>query len=90
MALDAQVKNVVPTYSLEHSSIDDNFSYIFHQLDLLMKKDEDTSQMFQELISSIGTVQTMICHHMHKEEEQVLIKQFNFIVEFYFYFLESK
>ena len=36
-----------------------------------MNKDEDASQTFQDLISSIGTVQTMICHHMHKEEEQV-------------------
>ncbi|KAI3454605.1 hypothetical protein Pfo_011268 [Paulownia fortunei] len=71
LALDALVKNVVPTYSLEHKSIDDNFSSIFHHLDLLMKKDEDTPQMFQELLFSIGTVQTMICQHMHKEEEQV-------------------
>lgn len=71
LALDAQVKNVVPTYSLEHSSIDDTFSCIFHHLDLLLKNDEDAPQMFEELISLIGTVQTMICHHMHKEEEQV-------------------
>ncbi|KAH6799025.1 hypothetical protein C2S51_035509 [Perilla frutescens var. frutescens] len=71
LALDAQVKNVVSTYSLEHSSIDDSFSCIFRLLDLLIKKDEDAPQMFQELISSIGTVQTLICHHMHKEEEQV-------------------
>ncbi|XP_057806356.1 zinc finger protein BRUTUS-like At1g74770 [Salvia miltiorrhiza] len=71
LALDAQVKNVVPTYSLEHSSIDDSFSCIFHYLDLLMNKDEDAPEMFQDLISLIGTVQTMICHHMHKEEEQV-------------------
>ncbi|XP_042017262.1 zinc finger protein BRUTUS-like At1g18910 isoform X2 [Salvia splendens] len=71
LALDSQVKNVVRTYSLEHSSIDDGFSCIFNYLDLLMNKEDDVSQMFQDLISSIGTVQTMICHHMHKEEEQV-------------------
>ncbi|KAG6403986.1 hypothetical protein SASPL_136220 [Salvia splendens] len=71
LALDSQVKNVVRTYSLEHSSIDDGFSCIFNYLDLLMSKEDDASQMFQDLISSIGTVQTMICHHMHKEEEQV-------------------
>ncbi|KAK6148495.1 hypothetical protein DH2020_019407 [Rehmannia glutinosa] len=67
----ALVKNVVPTYALEHKSIDDKFSSIFRHLDLLMKKDEDAPQMFQELLFSIGTVQTMICQHMHKEEEQV-------------------
>ncbi|KAK6148496.1 hypothetical protein DH2020_019408 [Rehmannia glutinosa] len=67
---DALVKNVVPTYALEHKSIDDKFSSIFRHLDLLMKKDEDAPQMFQELLFSIGTVQTMICQHMHKEEEQ--------------------
>ncbi|XP_047955559.1 zinc finger protein BRUTUS-like At1g74770 isoform X1 [Salvia hispanica] len=71
LALDSQVKNVVRTYSLEHSSIDDGFSCIFNYLDLLISKEDDASQMFQDLISSIGTVQTMICHHMHKEEEQV-------------------
>ncbi|KAL1541564.1 zinc finger protein BRUTUS-like [Salvia divinorum] len=70
-ALDSQVKNVVRAYSLEHSSIDDSFSCIFHYLDLLMNKEEDTSQTFQDLISSIVTVQTMIYHHMHKEEEQI-------------------
>ncbi|GFP97673.1 uncharacterized ring finger protein c2f3.16 [Phtheirospermum japonicum] len=71
LALDALVKNVVPTYTLEHKSIDDKFTSIFHHLDLLMKKDEDAPQMFQELLFSIGTVQAMICQHMHKEEEQV-------------------
>ncbi|KAL8457297.1 hypothetical protein ACS0TY_034416 [Phlomoides rotata] len=71
LALDAKVKNVVPTYSLEHSSIEVNFNCIFDHLDGLMKKDEGTPEMFQALISSISTVQAMICHHMHKEEEQV-------------------
>ncbi|PIM97882.1 hypothetical protein CDL12_29647 [Handroanthus impetiginosus] len=71
LALDSQVQNVVRTYSLEHKSIEDNFSIIFHHLDLLIKEDGDASQMFQELLFSMGTVQTMICQHMLKEEEQV-------------------
>ncbi|KAL0342751.1 UNVERIFIED_CONTAM: Zinc finger protein BRUTUS-like [Sesamum calycinum] len=77
LALDAQVKNVVSTYSLEHKTIDDNFSSIFHHLDLLMKRDEDAPQMFQEFLFSIGSIQSMICQHMQKEEEQVfpLVKQ---------------
>ncbi|CAA0826796.1 zinc ion binding [Striga hermonthica] len=71
LALDAVVKNVVSTYALEHKSIDDTFSSIFHRLDLLMNEDDDTPQMFRDLLFSIGTLQTMICQHMHKEEEQV-------------------
>ncbi|KAK4437122.1 Zinc finger protein BRUTUS-like [Sesamum alatum] len=77
LALDAQVKNVVSTYSLEHKTIDDNFSSVFRHLDLLMKSDEDAPHMFQELLFSIVSIQSMICQHMQKEEEQVfpLVKQ---------------
>ncbi|XP_075519466.1 zinc finger protein BRUTUS-like At1g74770 isoform X1 [Primulina tabacum] len=71
LALDQHVKNVMPTYSLEHKSIDDGFRSNFHLLDSFLKKDEGTSQMFQELLFSLGTVQAMICHHMEKEEQQV-------------------
>ena len=79
-ALDSHVKNVVRAYSLEHSSIDDSFSCIFHHLDLLInKEEEDASQTLQDLISSIVTVRTVICHHMHKEEEQVPIYYSTFI-----------
>ncbi|XP_051136609.1 zinc finger protein BRUTUS-like At1g74770 [Andrographis paniculata] len=71
LAIDTLIKNVVPAYTLEHKSIEENFSSIFHHLDLLTKKDEKAPQMFQELLFSIGTIQSMICHHMQKEEEQV-------------------
>lgn len=66
----------MPAYSLEHKSIDDEFMSIFHLLDILLRKDEGTSQMFQELLFSLGTVQAMICHHMEKEEQQVIIRKF--------------
>lgn len=50
-----------------------------------MKNEEDVSQMFQDLIYSIGIVQTMICHHMHKEEEQVWIKLYDVrLLSFFF------
>ncbi|CAK9184752.1 unnamed protein product [Ilex paraguariensis] len=71
LALDGHVKNVVCTYSLEHESIDELFDSIFNGLDLLMKKDEDIAKPFQEFVSCIGTIQTTICQHMLKEEEQV-------------------
>lgn len=83
-ALDSQVKNVVRAYSLEHSSIDDSFTCIFHYLDLLINKEEDASQTLQELISSVVTAQTVICHHMHKEEEQVPIYYLTFIRSYLF------
>ncbi|XP_049345318.1 zinc finger protein BRUTUS-like At1g74770 [Solanum verrucosum] len=70
-ALDAQVKNVVFTYSLEHNSIDVLFSSIFDCLDRLQKEKEGVSVLFNELTCSIGTIQTTISQHMLKEEEQI-------------------
>lgn len=80
LALDVHIKNVAHTYSLEHKSIDDLFSSIFHCLDVLMEGDANTAKPFQELVLLISTIQTTICHHMLKEEEQVfplLMKQFS-------------
>lgn len=73
LALDVHIKNVAHTYSLEHKSIDDLFSSIFHCLDVLMEGDANTAKPFQELVLLISTIQTTICHHMLKEEEQVHI-----------------
>ncbi|KAK4375621.1 hypothetical protein RND71_006298 [Anisodus tanguticus] len=71
-ALDAQVKNVVFTYSLEHNSIDVLFSSIFDCLDRLQKeKEKEVQMLFSELTCSIGTIQTTISQHMLKEEEQM-------------------
>lgn len=68
------MKNVVFTYSLEHTSIDDLFSSIFNCLDRLQKEKEEVSLQFNELTCSIGTIQTTISQHMLKEEEQVFTK----------------
>ncbi|KAI7738980.1 hypothetical protein M8C21_010447 [Ambrosia artemisiifolia] len=71
-ALDAHVKNVVSAYTLEHTSTGDILDSIFHYLDVLNKEDERyISKPFQELVYFIGTLQTSICKHMAKEEEQV-------------------
>jgi hypothetical protein len=73
LALDVHVKNVACTYSLEHESIDDLFDSIFHCLEVLLEEKKiNISKAFQELICSISTIQTSICQHMLKEEEQVL------------------
>ncbi|KAK9278654.1 hypothetical protein L1049_028227 [Liquidambar formosana] len=71
LALDAHIKNVACTYSLEHKGIDDLFYSIFHCFNVLMEDDENISKPFQELIYCIGTIQTAICKHMMKEEQQV-------------------
>ncbi|KAG5230054.1 hypothetical protein OIU76_022103 [Salix suchowensis] len=78
LALDTRIKNVVHTYSLEHESIDDLFGTIFHWLDQLEEK--SGLKLFQELVVCIGTMQSSICQHMLKEEEQVfplLMQQFS-------------
>nr|GMC75843.1 zinc finger protein BRUTUS-like At1g74770 [Ipomoea batatas] len=80
LALDAHVKNVVCTYSLEHRSIDDMFVSIFHYLDLLKKESENLLNLFKELIICIGTLWTIMSQHMLKEEEQIfplLVQQFS-------------
>ncbi|XP_059303890.1 zinc finger protein BRUTUS-like At1g74770 isoform X1 [Lycium ferocissimum] len=80
LALDAQVKNVVFTYSLEHKSIDDLFSSIFKCIDCLQKEKEDFSKLFNGLTCYIGTIESFISQHMLKEEKQIfpsLMKRFS-------------
>ncbi|EEF52103.1 zinc finger protein BRUTUS-like At1g18910 [Ricinus communis] len=79
LELDAHIKNIVYTYSLEHNSIDDIFDSIFHCLSTL-EENKDGAKTFQELLSCIGTMDSSICKHMLKEEEQVfplLIQHFS-------------
>ncbi|WRX17327.1 zinc finger protein [Theobroma cacao] len=79
LALDAHVKNVACTYSLEHESIDDLFDSVFCCLNVF-DGSKSTSKASQELVFCIGTIQSSICKHMLKEEKQVfplLVKQFS-------------
>lgn len=71
LALDAHIKNVVSTYSLEHESIDELFGSVFDLLNVLLGGSENVSKPFQEVVFCIGTIKTFICQHMLKEEEQV-------------------
>ncbi|PHT47829.1 hypothetical protein CQW23_12037 [Capsicum baccatum] len=80
LALDAQVKNIVFTYSLEHKSIDDLFISIFKCIDCLQKETEEFAKLFDGLTCYIGTIESIISQHMLKEEEQIfpsLTKQFS-------------
>lgn len=79
LALDTCIKNVARTYSLEHESILDLFGTVFHWLDRL-EENKSGLKPFQELVVCIGTMQSSICQHMLKEEEQVfplLMQQFS-------------
>ncbi|KAM7273757.1 hypothetical protein ACFE04_028421 [Oxalis oulophora] len=72
LALDGHVEHVASTYSLEHKSIDDNFSSVFYCLDVLMEENNDNiSKSLHELVFSIGIISRAIHQHMCKEEEQV-------------------
>ncbi|KAK8561556.1 hypothetical protein V6N13_149273 [Hibiscus sabdariffa] len=77
-ALDNRVKNVAPTYSLEH----EGESVLFDQLFALLNSDMQNEESYRrELASCTGALQTSITQHMSKEEEQVfplLIEKFTF------------
>ncbi|MBA0666529.1 hypothetical protein Goklo_002930, partial [Gossypium klotzschianum] len=77
-ALDIRVKNVAPTYSLEH----EGESVLFDQLFALLTSDMQNEESYRrELASCTGALQTSISQHMSKEEEQVfplLIEKFTF------------
>lgn len=77
-ALDIRVKNVAPTYSLEH----EGESVLFDQLFALLTSDMQNEESYRrELASCTGALQTSITQHMSKEEEQVfplLIEKFTF------------
>ncbi|GMH27492.1 hypothetical protein Nepgr_029335 [Nepenthes gracilis] len=77
-ALDKRVKNVAPTYSLEHEGESVLFDQLFELLNSYVPKEES---YWRELASRTGALQTSISQHMSKEEEQVfplLIEKFSF------------
>ncbi|XP_030458146.2 zinc finger protein BRUTUS-like At1g18910 [Syzygium oleosum] len=71
LALDSHVQNVVCTYSLEHRSTGELFNSTILFFDLLMEDDDNEPKPYQELVLSLGTIQSSICKHMRKEEKQV-------------------
>ncbi|CAH9082719.1 unnamed protein product [Cuscuta europaea] len=67
-ALDIRVKNIARTYSLEHKGESDLFDHLF---ELLNSQDQSHESFPRELASCTGALQTSVCQHMSKEEEQV-------------------
>ncbi|MCO5569786.1 hypothetical protein L7F22_023501 [Adiantum nelumboides] len=72
-ALDSRVKNVAKTYSLEHKEESDMFNQVLELLNIALKEKANTStKLRRELICRTEAIQTTLCKHMSKEEEQVL------------------
>lgn len=71
-ALDSRVKNVAQTYSLEHKEEGHLFSQLAELLNLAMRDNQGPSaKLRRKLICCTEAIQTTLCQHMSKEEEQV-------------------
>ncbi|KAH7295966.1 hypothetical protein KP509_26G001500 [Ceratopteris richardii] len=79
-ALDSRVKNIAPTYLLEHQHEDDLFEILSQLLTSIQKQDEGHIKKLQrEIVCSTEALQRSLDIHMSKEEEQVfslLLKHF--------------
>lgn len=71
-ALDSRVKNIAQTYSLEHKEESDLFDQMLVFLNLAVKEGLNAStKLRRDLICCTEAIQTTLCKHMAKEEEQV-------------------
>jgi zinc finger-like protein len=81
-ALDLRVKNVAHAYSLEHKVESDLFDQMFLLLTAALKeKGSAPMELRRELICCTEAIQTTLCQHFSKEEEQVfplLMRHFSF------------
>ncbi|KAJ7531954.1 hypothetical protein O6H91_14G066700 [Diphasiastrum complanatum] len=79
-ALDRRVKNVAHTYSLEHKVESNLFDQMFQLLNnALDEKSNPSIELRRELVCCTEAIQTTLCQHLSKEEEQVfplLMQQF--------------
>lgn len=72
-ALDLRVKNVANAYSLEHQTESHLFDQMFLLLTAALKeKGSAPMELRRELICCTEAIQTTLCQHLSKEEEQVL------------------
>eukprot|EP00250_Pteridium_aquilinum_P020433 c24812_g1_i2 orf=124-4074(-) len=72
-ALDSRVKNIAKTYSLEHKEENDLFDQMLELLNVALKEKSNVSiKLRRELVCRTEAIQTTLCKHMSKEEEQVL------------------
>ena len=66
------MKNVAKTYSLEHKEESDLFDQMLELLNLALKeKSNITSKLRRQLICCTEAIQTTLCQHLSKEEQQV-------------------
>ncbi|XVE99131.1 hypothetical protein REPUB_Repub03eG0170900 [Reevesia pubescens] len=65
LALDIRVKNVAPTYSVEH----EGESVLFDQLFALLNSDMQNEESYRRVLASYtGALHTSVTQHMSKEE----------------------
>lgn len=79
-ALDSRIKNVAPTYTLEHKDENDIFNLLSGLLSSVQKENNLSKSVSRQLISCTEAIQTSLGQHMSKEEEQVfplLLKHFD-------------
>lgn len=70
-ALDSRIKNVAPTYTLEHKDENDIFDLLSGLLSSVQKENNLSKSVSRQLISCTEAIQTSLGQHMSKEEEQV-------------------
>lgn len=72
-ALDIRVKNIAQTYSLEHKEECDLFDQMLVLLTSALNDSANASEKLRkDLICCTEVIQTTLCKHMSKEEEQVI------------------
>ena len=71
-ALDSRVKNIAQTYSLEHKEECDLFDQMLLLLTTALNDSINASaKLRRDIICCTEVIQTTLCKHMSKEEEQV-------------------
>ncbi|KAH6558906.1 hypothetical protein KP509_1Z038300 [Ceratopteris richardii] len=70
-ALDNHVKNIAQTYSLEHKEESDLFDQMLALLNSALEEGSASMKLRRDLICVTEAIQTTLCKHMCKEEEQV-------------------
>lgn len=81
-ALDSRIKNIAPTYALEHKNENDLFDLMSELLCSVQKESDGRliERLCRQIICCTEAIQTSLGQHMSKEEEQVfplLTKHFN-------------
>ena len=86
------MKNVAKTYSLEHKEESDLFDQMLELLNLALKeKSNIATKLRRQLICCTEAIQTTLCQHLSKEEQQVNHAFLNvYFTNFLIYYQEGR